>query len=113
MTLSEMLGSTRRALDKDADATLIRQYINDAMMDLAHDLRPTRTDCIRMNRWKLTRVPVEILRVARGRDTAAVTYVYVPRLLERGWDEPDLPAWCHGALVAWAVQRYRQSGVGA
>ena len=106
MTLKEIIGAVRRQIG-DVDRQLLTQYVNDVMIDLARDLRPTRTDCIRPYRWQLPRVPVEVIKITRGRTSAAVTYTYVPQLLRYDADIPDLPEWCHAALVTFTVQRYR------
>ena len=39
-----------------------------------------------------------------------VTYRYMPEPLRVDTDIPDLPQWCHGALISYAVGRERASG---
>ncbi len=43
----------------------------------------------------------------------AVTYRYMPEALKVDTDVPDLPEWCHGALIGYAVGRERAAGDGA
>lgn len=39
-----------------------------------------------------------------------VTYRYMPEPLKVDTDVPDLPEWCHGAMIGYAVGRERASG---
>jgi len=51
------------------------------------------------------------LRVPAVEDGAVfVTYRYMPEPLRVDTDVPDLPEWCHGALISYAVGRERASG---
>ena len=51
------------------------------------------------------------LRVPAVPDGAVfVTYRYMPEALRVDTDIPDLPEWCHGALISYAVGRERASG---
>ena len=47
-------------------------------------------------------------RVADG--LVQVTYRYIPEPLRVDTDIPDLPEWCHGALIGYAVGRERAAG---
>ena len=39
-----------------------------------------------------------------------VTYRYMPTPLKVDTDVPELPEWCHGAMIGYAVGRERASG---
>ncbi|MEZ4628394.1 MAG: hypothetical protein R2912_10055 [Eubacteriales bacterium] len=39
-----------------------------------------------------------------------MTYCYIPESLKAGHRYPDLPEWCHGAMISYAVGRERASG---
>ena len=41
---------------------------------------------------------------------AELTYRYLPPELKADTDVPELPEWCHGALIAYVVGRERASG---
>ena len=114
----------------------LTRYLNDAMIDLTSDLQPRRTDELTLTSGSLdlstlprdvvkvialsrgsTRLPFYYgastanLRVPAAEDGAVqVTYRYVPEPLRVDTDIPDLPEWCHGALISYAVGRERASG---
>ena len=114
----------------------LTRYLNDAMIDLTGELQPRRTDELTLTNGALdlsvlprdvvkvlalargsTRLPfyygvsTEMLRVPAVEDGAIrVTYRYMPEPLRVDTDVPDLPEWCHGALISYAVGRERASG---
>lgn len=114
----------------------LTRYLNDALIDLTSELQPRRTDELTLTNGSLdlTALPrdvVKVLALTRGntrlpfyygvstanlRVPAAedgeilVTYRYMPQPLRVDTDVPDLPEWCHGALISYAVGRERASG---
>ena len=114
----------------------LTRYLNDAMIDLTSELQPRRTDTLTLtggalDLLALPRDVVKVVALSRGstrlpfyyglstaqlRVPAAedgeiqVTYRYMPESLKVDTDIPDLPQWCHGALVSYAVGRERASG---
>ena len=114
----------------------LTRYLNDAMIDLTSELQPRRTDTLTLTGGVLdlsalprdvvkfvalsrgsTRLPFYYglstaqLRVPAAEDgDVQVTYRYMPESLKVDTDIPDLPQWCHGALVSYAVGRERASG---
>ncbi|MEA4939539.1 MAG: hypothetical protein VB091_08135 [Christensenella sp.] len=143
MTLKELLTGALLQLDRGTDAQTLEswrdkltRYLNDAMIDLASELQPRRTDELTLTNGSLdlsklprdvvkvlaltresTRLPfyygasTEQLRVPAVPDGAVnVTYRYMPEALRVDTDIPDLPEWCHGALISYAVGRERASG---
>ena len=114
----------------------LARYLNDAVIDLSGTLQPRRTDPLpladkQVDLSGLPRPCVKVLAIHRAgerlpfyygvgtgilhvpgaRDGAVdVTYRYLPMPLEADTDEPDLPAWSHSALIAYAVGRERASG---
>ena len=114
----------------------LTRYLNDAMIDLTSELQPRRTDTLTLTGGALDlsalpRDVVKVVALSRGstrlpfyyglstaqlRVPAAedgdvqVTYRYMPESLKVDTDIPDLPQWCHGALVSYAVGRERASG---
>lgn len=114
----------------------LTRYLNDAMIDLTADLQPRRTDPLpitdgTVDLSALPRAVVKVLALACGgtrlcfyygatndvlrvpgveSGTAQITYRYMPTLLQFDTDVPDLPSWCHGALISYAVGRERASG---
>lgn len=114
----------------------LTRYLNDAMIDLTGELQPRRTDELTLTQGTLelgdlprdvvkvialtrenTRLPFyyglssETLRVPAVEDgTVQVTYRYMPEALRVDTDVPDLPEWCHGALISYAVGRERAGG---
>ena len=143
MTLKELLTGALLQLDRGTDAQTLEswrdkltRYLNDAMIDLASELQPRRTDELTLNGGSLdlstlprdvvkvlaltresTRLPfyygasTDQLRVPAVTDGAIqVTYRYMPEPLRVDTDIPDLPQWCHGALISYAVGRERASG---
>jgi hypothetical protein len=117
----------------------LTRYINDAMIDLTADLQPRRTDTLTLTDGtlitsELPRAAVKILALTRGDvrlpfyyglatdrlrvpcvedGEIDVTYRYMPESLKVDTDIPDLPEWCHGALISYAVGRERAAGDGA
>lgn len=114
----------------------LTRYLNDALIDLTSELQPRRTDELTLANGALdlsalprdvvkvvalsrgnTRLPfyygvsTDNLRVPAAEDGAiSVTYRYMPEPLRVDTDVPDLPEWCHGALISYAVGRERASG---
>ncbi len=114
----------------------LTRYLNDAMIDLTSELQPRRTDPLTLvsGALELSALPrdvVKVIALSRGNtrlpfyyglSTAQlrvpatedgeiqVTYRYMPEPLKVDTDTPDLPQWCHGALVSYAVGRERASG---
>lgn len=114
----------------------LTRYLNDALIDLTSELQPRRTDELTLvngtlDLGGLPRAVVKVLALTRG-DTRlpfyygltsgslrvpaaadgaiAVTYRYMPEQLKVDTDVPDLPEWCHGALIGYAVGRERAAG---
>ena len=111
----------------------LTRYLNDAMIDLAGDLALRRTDEIALTDGMLhldalPRACVKVLGVFRNGTrypfyygTASgvlhvpavadgqvlVTYRYLPPALVSDADVPELPDWCHSALIAYVVGRER------
>lgn len=114
----------------------LTRYLNDALIDLTGELQPWRTDELTLTGGELDlaglpRDVVKVLALSRGStrlpfyyglstgklrvpavDDGAVlvTYRYMPEPLKVDTDVPDLPEWCHGALVSYTVGRERASG---
>jgi len=114
----------------------LTRYLNDAMIDLTGELQPRRSDTLTLTGGGLdlknlprsavkvialsrgsTRLPfyygggTELLRVPAAEDgNVLVTYRYMPEPLKVDTDVPDLPEWCHGALIGYAVGRERSNG---
>mgnify|MGYP001273145723 CR=1 FL=1 len=114
----------------------LTRYLNDAIIDLTSDLQPRRTDELSLSDGELCladlprtavkvtalerdgkRLPFyygpdsDTLRVPCVPDGAVrVTYRYMPEPLKYDTDVPDLPEWCHGALISYAVGRERAAG---
>jgi hypothetical protein len=106
------------------------------MIDLTSELQPRRSDTLQIIGGEIdlsglprgvvkvialsrdgTRLPfyygvsTENLRVpAVSNGEVLVTYRYMPEPLKVDTDEPDLPQWCHGAMIGYAVGRERASG---
>lgn len=143
MTLRELLTGALLQLDRNTDSQTMElwrdkltRYINDAMIDLANDVRPRRTDpvtvenhTVRIDRLPRTCIKVQALRrdgvrypFYYGSQTgyicvpglsdgeAELTYRYLPNELVSDTDVPELPEWCHSALIAYVVGRERASG---
>lgn len=143
MTLKELLTGALLQLDRGTDAQTLEswrdkltRYLNDAMIDLASELQPRRTDELTLTNGSLdlTKLPRDVvkvlaltrestrlpfyygastdqLRVPAVPDGAVnVTYRYMPEAMRVDTDIPDLPEWCHGALISYAVGRERASG---
>jgi len=117
----------------------LTRYLNDAIIDLTGELQPRRTDELTLTDGTLSlmdlpRAAIKVtaltrdgkrlpfyygfgsddLRVPCAPDGAIrVTYRYMPEPLRYDTDVPDLPEWCHGALICYAVGRERASGDGA
>ena len=114
----------------------LTRYLNDAMIDLTSELQPRRSDTLPLEGGiielrGLPRSAVKVIALTRG-DTrlpfyygasteqlrvpattdgdVLVTYRYMPELLKVDTDIPDLPEWCHGAMIGYAVGRERASG---
>ncbi|NLI54112.1 MAG: hypothetical protein GX417_07270 [Clostridiales bacterium] len=114
----------------------LTRYLNDAMIDLTGELQPRRSDTLALASGELdlkqlprsvvkvialsregTRLPfyygvsTDLLRVPAVSDgDVLVTYRYMPEPLKVDTDVPDLPEWCHGAMIGYAVGRERASG---
>ena len=114
----------------------LTRYLNDAMIDLTSELQPRRSDTLTLTDGEVdlgllprsavkvislsrggTRLPfyygvsTEMLRVPAVEDGAIrVTYRYMPEPLRVDTDVPDLPEWCHGAMIGYAVGRERANG---
>lgn len=114
----------------------LTRYLNDAMIDLTSELQPRRSDTLTLTSGALdlsdlprsavkvialsragTRLPfyygasTELLRVPAVSDgEVLVTYRYMPAPLKVDTDVPDLPEWCHGAMIGYAVGRERANG---
>jgi len=114
----------------------LTRYLNDAMIDLTSELQPRRTDELTLtdstlDLSALPRAVVKILALTRENTRlpfyyglssdrlrvpavtdgpAQVTYRYIPEPLRVDTDIPDLPEWCHGALIGYAVGRERSAG---
>ncbi|MEG1524932.1 MAG: hypothetical protein RR475_07880 [Clostridia bacterium] len=114
----------------------LTQYLNDAMIDLAGVLQLRRADpvmiatgqidtaalprtCIKVVALKrgCTRLPfyygagTGLLHVSAVKDgPAELIYRYLPPELAADTDIPELPGWCHSALMAYAVGRERAAG---
>ncbi|MEA4869499.1 MAG: hypothetical protein VB062_02540 [Christensenella sp.] len=114
----------------------LTRYLNDAMIDLTSELQPRRSDHLMLTGGEadlsgLPRNAVKVIALSRG-DTrlpfyygpsteklrvpatadgeVLVTYRYMPEPLKVDTDVPDLPEWCHGAMIGYAVGRERASG---
>ncbi len=114
----------------------LTRYLNDAMIDLTGELQPRRSDTLPLAEGEIdltglprgvvkvialsregTRLPfyygasTEKLRVPAVEDgDVLVTYRYMPEPLKVDTDVPDLPQWCHGAMIGYAVGRERAGG---
>ena len=114
----------------------LTRYLNDAMIDLTSELQPRRSDTLPLEGGIIelrglprsavkvialtrggTRLPfyygasTEQLRVPATTDgDVLVTYRYMPEPLKVDTDIPELPEWCHGAMIGYAVGRERASG---
>lgn len=117
----------------------LTRYVNDAMVDLSAELQPRRTDTLTVDNGaldlaQLPRAAVKVLALdvnharqpfyyGTGTDnlrvptipngtSVSVLYRYMPNALLYDTDVPELPSWCHGALISYAVGRERASGDG-
>ena len=114
----------------------LTRYLNDAMIDLTSELQPRRSDTLTLkdgevNLGLLPRSAVKVIALFRGGTRLpfyygvstdklrvpavmdgeiVVTYRYMPEPLKVDTDIPDLPEWCHGAMIGYAVGRERASG---
>ena len=146
MTLQELLTGVLRQLDRGTDAQTVEAwrdkltvYINDAIVDLANEFQPRRTDPVtvadgRIDLAALPRPCVKVtaltigeqrwpfyygtgcseLRVPGAADgPATLCYRYVPPRLSADTDVPELPEWSHSLLVLYAAGRERAAGDGA
>ncbi len=124
------------AQTREAWRDKLTRYLNDAMIDLVCVLKPRRTDPVTIENGAvdLTLLPRECakvialycngqrvpfyygagtqqLKTPTAKDGAVeVCYRYLPVEMKTDTDEPDLPLWCHGALISYAVGRERASG---
>lgn len=105
MKLDQIIKSIEGLLGFRLDRTWMIQHINETMMSLASSMHVTRTD-IAYNGY-LPRQPVEIIDVRYTSGGDLVTYTYVPRELRHSDDVPELPIWCHSAIVSYATQSIR------
>lgn len=114
----------------------LTRYLNDAMIDLAGTLRPRRLAVVAIaggavDLSALERPCIKAISLARGDvrlpfyygagtnllhvpatadGAASLIYQYMPPMLSADTDVPELPEYCHGALVAYAVARERAAG---
>lgn len=114
----------------------LTRYLNDAMIDLTGELQPRRSDSLALTGGELDlgglpRNVVKVIALSRGSTRlpfyygvstdrlrvpavsdgeVLVTYRYIPEPLKVDTDVPDLPEWCHGAMIGYAVGRERSSG---
>ena len=114
----------------------LTRYLNDAMIDLTSELQPRRSDTLTLTDGEvdlglLPRSAVKVIALSRGGTRLpfyygvstdklrvpatddgeiVVTYRYMPEPLKVDTDIPDLPEWCHGAMIGYAVGRERASG---
>lgn len=114
----------------------LTRYLNDAMIDLTGELQPRRSDTLTLTGGilelgQLPRSVVKVIALSRdgtrlpfyygaGTDQlrvpavsdgdVLVTYRYMPEPMKVDTDVPDLPTWCHGAMIGYAVGRERSSG---
>jgi len=128
------LGTDAQTLESWRDK--LTRYLNDALIDLTGELQQRRTDelTLKAGELDLSALPRDLVKVialsragtrlpfyyglstaklcvpATEDGTVLVTYRYVPELLKVDTDVPDLPEWCHGALIGYAVGRERASG---
>lgn len=105
MTLKAMLAAAGQMINGHVDQDAMIYFINQVVADMIRDMHITRTDIAYNN--CLPRRPVEILDVRSEPSGDVVTYTFVPHMLRWAGDVPELPAWCHGAIVTYAVQRYQ------
>jgi len=105
MTLEQLIRGAEKALGYRVDRSWMIYTINSIVLDLALSMRVTRTDTAYNN--YLPRQPAQILDVRRSPAGDVVTYTYVPRPLRYADDIPELPVWCHSAIVTYIVQRCR------
>jgi hypothetical protein len=110
MTLEQIIKGAQNALGYRLDRGWLIYTINQIVLDLALSMRVTRTD-VAYNNY-LPRQPVQILDVRRGLTGDVVTYTYVPRPMRYADDTPELPAWCHSAIITYVVQRCRAEEYG-
>ena len=114
----------------------LTRYFNDAILDLTGEIRLRRTDPVSIAEGQIDtallpraclkvvslqregkRLPfyygvgTGLLHVPGASDgPAELTYRYLPPELRADTDVPELPPWCHGALIAYVVGRERASG---
>lgn len=114
----------------------LTRYLNDAILDMANTLQPRRSEEVTLasgeiDLSRLARGCVKVLKLVRGGRRYAfyygagtgklhvpgvadgamtLTYRYVPAALAVDTDVPDLPVFCHGALIQYAVARERAMG---
>ena len=114
----------------------LTRYLNDAMIDLVGELQPRRSDTLALadgeiDLANLPRSAVKVVALSRGDarlpfyygasteklrvpvvsdGDVLVTYRYIPEPLKVDTDVPDLPEWCHGAMIGYAVGRERANG---
>jgi len=105
MTLEQIIANVEDALGCRINRSRIIYSINEVVLDLALSMRVTRTDIAYNNR--LPRQPVEIIDVQHAINGDRVTYTFVPRTLRYSDDVPELPVWCHNAIVTFVMQLYR------
>lgn len=110
MTLKQLIRSAENALGYRVDLGWMVYAINMIVQDLALSMRVTRTGTAYNN--YLPRQPVQILDVRRSPVGDVVTYTYVPRPMRYADDMPELPIWCHSAIVTYIVQRCRAEEYG-
>jgi len=107
MTLDQIIRNVEGLLGYRIDRSLLIQIINETMINLALSMRLTRTDTA-YNGY-LTRQPVQSIDVRYSPGGDIVTYTYVPRELRHSDDVPELPIWCHSAIVSYAAQHIRDA----
>lgn len=114
----------------------LTQYFNDAIIDLTGALQPRRTDELELKAGQvdtglLPRTCIKVVALKRkdarlpfyygvgtgilhvpgaAEGPVSLTYRYLPPPLEADTDVPELPEWCHGAIISYAVGRERSAG---
>ena len=140
MTTQKLMEMILRKLDRPTDSDTVALYkerllgyLNEAMLDLAAELRPWRRDTLTVTggQVELDHLPRTCLKVLAARidgqrrlfyygstrdtllfpgvesGTVELTYRYQPELLAELTDEPQLPEGIQGLLVEYAAARER------
>ena len=143
MTLNDIIVAALAQLDRGHDAQTLdvwrdkfARFANDGAADLAHALKPRRTQAAEIRAGSidlaaLNRKCLKVLRVSRGKkelpfcwggsagvltlpgapdEEVEITYQYAPKELTAATDVPELPETCHALIVTYVVARERASG---